>query len=80
MISLRVARLGLTNKLNDRLHPDYPFLKSEILFSIRNELAEKPNDILCRRVPIAFLNSKIAKELIPLVVDIMAKEKKWGSA
>jgi len=42
--------------MNVRIHTDYPFLKSEILYAIRNEMAEKPNDIICRRVPIGFLN------------------------
>lgn len=54
--SLRVVLLGAKEKLNDRLHQDYPFLKSEILYSVRHEMAEKPNDILCRRVPLAILN------------------------
>jgi glycerol-3-phosphate dehydrogenase len=43
-------------------------------------MAEKPNDIICRRVPIAFLNSKVASELLPSVVEIMGKEKKWSNA
>jgi len=42
--------------LNERIHQDYPFLKSEISYAVRNELAERPNDIICRRMPIAVLN------------------------
>ncbi len=66
-MSIRVADLGHpdpnqknSKSLNTRLHPDYPFLKSEILYAIRHEMAEKPNDVLCRRVPIAFLNKEVA--------------------
>ena len=66
-MALRVAELGSLEKLrkgdkklNERLHPDYPFLRSEILYSIRHEMAEKPNDILCRRVPVGILNKNIA--------------------
>jgi glycerol-3-phosphate dehydrogenase len=66
--------------LNIRIHPDYPFLKSEILYAIRNEMAEKPNDIICRRVPIGFLNMQVSKNLLTEVVEIMAKEKKWSNA
>lgn len=58
--ALRVVREGNENKLNVRIHPDYPFLKSEILYAIRHEMAEKPNDIICRRVPIGFLNKQVA--------------------
>lgn len=43
-------------------------------------MAEKPNDIICRRVPIAFLDQDTAKKLLPEVVEIMAKEKRWDSS
>ena len=60
--SLRVVELGERNKakglagVNEKIHPDYPFLKSEISYGAVHEMAQKPNDIICRRVPIAFLN------------------------
>jgi len=41
-------------------------------------MAEKPNDVLCRRVPISFLHEKATNELLPEVVEMMAKEKKWS--
>ena len=77
--SLRVVELGEQEKLNVRLHKDFPFLKSEVLYSIRNEMAQKPNDILCRRVPLAVLDNKAAAEVVKDVVDIMGKEKKWSN-
>ena len=40
----------------------------------------KPNDIICRRVPIGFLNVQVAEELLPYVVDEIAKEHKWTAA
>jgi len=61
--SKRVVELGEKNRLlglpgiNEKIHPEYPFLKSEISYAVKYELAEKPNDIICRRVPIAFLNN-----------------------
>jgi glycerol-3-phosphate dehydrogenase len=72
-----VVKLGEQLKLNKRVHPDYPFLKSELLFAIKYEMAEKPLDVLCRRVPIGFLNKKLALDLLPEVIEMMAKEKKW---
>lgn len=77
--SIRVVRLGDEHKLNQRLHPDYDFLKSEILYATKYEMAEKPNDILCRRMPIAILNRHVAENLIKEVVEIMGKEKKWNA-
>lgn len=63
-MALRVVELGNQEqqqkkgqkKWNERIHPDYPFLRSEVLYSIRHEMAEKPNDILCRRMPVGILN------------------------
>ena len=82
--SKRVFELGEKNRLlglpglNEKIHPEYPFLKSEISYAVKYELAEKPNDIICRRVPIAFLNSQAALDILPEVVQILAKEKKWS--
>jgi glycerol-3-phosphate dehydrogenase len=77
-MSVKVVKLD--PKLNVRVHPDYPFLKSEIAYAAKHEMAEKPNDIICRRVPIGFLNQNLADELLPEVVNIMGKEKKWSNA
>ena len=87
-MALRVADLGKTltvqakNKtnFNERIHPDYPFLRSELYYAARFEMAEKPNDILCRRVPIAIINKEAGKKLISETVEILAKERKWSSA
>lgn len=49
-----------------------------MLYAIRCEMAMKPNDVVCRRVPISFLDSKMAAdEMLPQVVEIFAKEFKW---
>jgi glycerol-3-phosphate dehydrogenase len=51
-----------------------------LLYSIKYEMAEKANDVLCRRVPIAFLNKELAESVLPEVIEMMAKEKKWSAA
>jgi len=54
--SLRVVEIGkIRNNLN-RLHEDYPFIESEVLYSMQSEMAVKPNDIICRRVPVSFID------------------------
>ena len=83
--ALRVVALGEVNEkagqrgTNARLHEDYPFIKSEIAYAAKHELAMKPNDIICRRVPIAFLNKDAAKKFLPETIEILAKEHKWSS-
>ena len=57
---------------HERLHEDYPFLKHEVIHSMDKEMALKPNDVICRRIPLAFLDNKTADELLPEIVEIMA--------
>jgi glycerol-3-phosphate dehydrogenase len=68
----------LSIDLNTRLHPDYPFVKSEIVYAIEHEMAVKPNDIICRRIPLAFLNERAAQDLLPTVVDLMSEKLNWS--
>ena len=84
-MALRVAQYGYENttkakKMNERVHPDYPYLRSELAYAIKHEMVEKPNDVLCRRVPIAFLNKQLTIALLPEVVDMMAKERRWSNS
>ena len=54
--SLRVVEIGKIRNNLKRLHEDYPFIESEVLYSIQSEMAVKPNDIICRRVPVSFID------------------------
>lgn len=47
---------------------------------MRNEFAYFPSDILCYRTNLMFLDKAETIKVVPLVVDIMAKEKKWSSS
>lgn len=79
MLALRVVEEGKAKNLNVPLHEDYPYMKSEIQYACRYEMAEKATDILCRRCPLAFLNLEAAKKVLPEVVELMGSEKKWSS-
>ena len=43
------------------------------------EYAESVTDVIARRTRVAFLNTHSAREVIPLIADIMAKQLKWSS-
>jgi len=74
-----VVKLGEDKNLNVQVHPDFPFLKSQIAFSIEHEFVCKPTDILCRRLPIAFIDKQIAKDVfLPLIVEMMSEKYKWS--
>ena len=63
----------------ERLHPDYAFIEAEVLYSMQSEMAVKPNDVICRRVPVSFIDQKATEEtILPKVVEIMAKELNWN--
>ena len=81
-VAKRVAELGKQTGTNKQLtsDSDKPFLEAEVLFAIREQMAQKPNDVLCRRVPISFLDQEVAQtQVLSKVVDIFAKEKKWDA-
>ena len=62
--------------LGERLHPDFPQIRAEVIWAVKNEMAINISDILARRLRILFLNAKIAIELAPEVGNLMAKEMK----
>ncbi len=61
-------------ELGEKLHADLPYLKSEIVWAVRNEMAETVEDVLARRTRALFLNAKAAIEIAPQVAELMAEE------
>jgi glycerol-3-phosphate dehydrogenase len=78
--AIKVLDLGATNNTNVKLIDTFPLLESQIIYSIRHEMAIKPNDIICRRIGVSFLDEKLAYSLIERVTQIMGKELKWNSS
>ncbi|PAA68923.1 hypothetical protein BOX15_Mlig032855g1, partial [Macrostomum lignano] len=60
-----------------RLHPNYPYLESEVRWATR-EYACRAVDILARRTRLAFANVHAAVEALPRVVQIMGEELGWS--
>jgi len=63
-------------ELSARIHPKFPNILAEIVWSARNEMAETIEDILSRRMRILFIDAKAAKEMAPKVAELLAKEFK----
>ncbi len=59
--------------LNEKLHPNFPFTKAEVVWSAKNEMAETVEDILSRRLRILFINAHAAVEMSPKVAEILAR-------
>lgn len=59
----------------EKLHPDYPFIKAEVIWAVRHEMARKVEDILARRLRILFLDARAALAMAPEVAQLMAAER-----
>ena len=60
-------------ELGEKLHPRLEFLKAEVVWAVKNEMARTVEDVLARRVRILFLDARVAQEVAPQVADILAK-------
>ncbi|BDG17027.1 FAD-dependent oxidoreductase [Thermus brockianus] len=64
--------------LGDRpLLPGRPYLEGEVVYAVREELAQKPLDVLARRMGLALLDQEAAREALPRVVALMAPLLGW---
>jgi glycerol-3-phosphate dehydrogenase len=59
---------------NDKLIEGFPYIKAQIIWAVRNEMARTVEDILARRIRILFLDANAAIKAAPEVADLMAKE------
>ncbi|WP_316829597.1 glycerol-3-phosphate dehydrogenase/oxidase [Pedobacter aquatilis] len=60
--------------LNNRLHPHFPYNEAEVVWAVRNEMAETVEDILSRRLRILFIDAQAAIDMSKTVAAILAKE------
>ncbi|HET8828114.1 MAG TPA: glycerol-3-phosphate dehydrogenase/oxidase [Pelobium sp.] len=56
------------------IHPKFPYLKGEIVWAIRNEMARTIEDVLARRLRVLFLDAKSALEMAPQVAELIQIE------
>jgi glycerol-3-phosphate dehydrogenase len=61
-------------ELSAALHPDYKYVKAEVIWMVRNEMVRTIEDVLSRRMRLLFLDAKAALILAPAVAAIMAAE------
>lgn len=60
--------------LGEKIHPAYPYIKAQVVWAVRHEMAMKVEDVLARRIRLLFLDAKAAMESAPVVATLMAKE------
>jgi glycerol-3-phosphate dehydrogenase len=64
--------------LGGTLYEGYPYLEAEVIHAVRNEYACTAEDILARRLRLAFINVNVAAEVLPRVIQLMAAELGWS--
>ncbi len=63
--------------LREPLHAALPYLKAEVVWAARHEMARSVEDVLARRTRALFLNARAALAMAPAVADLMALELGW---
>lgn len=62
------------HSLGEKIHLSLPYVKAEIIWSVRNEMCMTVEDALSRRTRALLLDARAAMESAPVVAAIMAKE------
>lgn len=60
--------------LGEKIHKDLDYLKVEVVWAARYEMARTIEDVLARRVRVLFLDAKKSIEMAPIVAEILAEE------
>jgi glycerol-3-phosphate dehydrogenase len=64
-------------RLSEPLHAALPYLKAQVIWAARHEMARTVEDTLARRTRALFLNARAALAMAPAVADLMATELGW---
>lgn len=59
------------------LHSSLPYIRAEVVWAVRNELARTVEDVLARRTRALFLNARAAVTIAPMIADMIAAELQW---
>ncbi|MDB5247618.1 MAG: FAD-dependent oxidoreductase [Segetibacter sp.] len=61
-------------ELGTKLHARLPFLKAEVIWAARYEMARTVEDVLARRVRALFLDARAAIDMADMVAELLAHE------
>jgi glycerol-3-phosphate dehydrogenase len=76
--AVRIRRLIAANPtLGEPLHPSFSYLKAEVVWAARHEMARTLEDLLARRTRALFLDARAALDMAPAVAELMASELGW---
>ncbi len=70
--------IDINPELGRRLHERLPYVKAEVIWAVRNEMAMTVEDFSSRRTRALFLDAKASVEIAPEVARLMAEEAGHG--
>ncbi|NIJ55116.1 glycerol-3-phosphate dehydrogenase/oxidase [Dyadobacter arcticus] len=80
------SRAGLVGELTsaepalkERLVAKYPYIKAEVVYTVRNEMVITPRDFLARRTRLEITDWQETLNCLPVVTDLMARELEWDA-
>jgi glycerol-3-phosphate dehydrogenase len=65
---------ALEPALAEKIHPDLPYIKAEVVWAAREEMARTVEDVLSRRTRGLLLGARASIEAAPVVADLLARE------
>jgi glycerol-3-phosphate dehydrogenase len=65
---------ALEPSLAEKIHPDLPYIKAEVVWAVREEMARTVEDVLSRRTRGLLLGARASIEAAPVVADLLARE------
>ncbi len=65
-------------ELGRRLIDDLPYIRAEVIYACRDEMAMTPDDVLARRTRITIEDRRLGLGILDEVVGLMAKELGWS--
>lgn len=70
-----IAELAKENEdLAEPILEGHPYIKAQVIWAVRHEMARTVEDFLARRVRLLFLDARLALKMAPVVAQLMAGE------
>lgn len=71
--------IALHTDLGHQLHPRLPYIKAQVIWAARHEMARTVEDVLARRLRALFLDAQAAIDMAPQVAALMAAELQYDN-
>ena len=65
---------NLEHALAEKIHPELPYIKAEVVWAAREEMARTVEDVLSRRTRGLLLGARASMEAAPVVAELLAQE------